>query len=586
MAVLQKPTISRARNWAGAFVIPVGLYFFTAAILLFNLNTHPNYTYNWENNTLQGLYRFVDQPSLGPFKLLEGLMTDSISSPWTILPAWITFGLAGPSLIALRLPIALITALAVPLLYVFGRKLMETRGRKSDVRVTMTALVAALLLALSPVYMLYSRTATVVGVSLVPALLTMLALFGVLRRSDLWWRSAALLGTLIQGAYAYAPIRFLWPMCVGILLLEAFMRRKEGRRSSRRLVASALLLVVGMAGFITALDFEHEHDPIVSLGYYYSGRGEQLANLLVNVDMYNNMTGLGVPANPLQAEQLAWDLFTHNVRDMTNLFLDIDTQPALSDYWNSHGRLIPWWLFTFLLIGFLRAAWLGFRKQHYRWRIAVLFFLGFTLPMLLTSQVHIGRLIFALPFICLFAAFGLSSIYDQATRMIARFSKGIPRNTQIAPVVLSTLLVSAVAYSTWRDYTIEVPLTYEAAVTQLLRARLDRVRERGGGIALVTNSDDKLTFESINANQYRLMLRTTYHLFNLATGDVDIRRPGDTRPALYIGGLMDRLKEPQNIPDYCKNIYYVAPALEQRFNDLVNAHPELCPEPIEYKLLP
>src|SRR5205085_11741025 len=86
--------------------------------------------------------------------------------------------------------------------------------------------LAALLLALSPVYLLYARTATVVGVSLVPMLLTLLALFRALARPDLWWRTAALFGTLVLGAYGYAPIRFLWPICVGVLLLESFLRKE------------------------------------------------------------------------------------------------------------------------------------------------------------------------------------------------------------------------------------------------------------------------------------------------------------------------------------------------------------------------
>ncbi|MEO5953601.1 MAG: hypothetical protein ABIQ44_14135, partial [Chloroflexia bacterium] len=412
------------------------------------------------------------------------------------------------------------------------------------------------------------------------------------RRPDMWWRSVGLLGALILGGYAYAPIRFLWPMCVVVLFVEAFLRRKDGRRSSRRLVASALLIIVGMVGFITAFDFDHDHDPIISVGYYYSGRGEQIANLIVNVGMYNTMTNPINPAEASDAGELAWDLFTRNVSDMTSLFLDVETKPALSDYWNPHGRLIPWWLAPLLLVGVLRAAWLGFRRRHVRWRIAVLFFLGFTLPMLLTSQVHIGRLIFAIPFSCMFAAFGVASVADVVASSVARFSQRragnreyVGRNVQI---VLSAVLIVVVGYSTWRDYTVQPTLTYEAVVTQLLRGHVEQVKGLGGGVVLVTNGGEAnaLNLESINANQYKLMLRSFYHVFNLATGDVEVRRPGDTRPAIYIGGMMDRLKVPQSIPTYCTNLYYVAPEFEAAFNELVNAHKELCAAPITYRLLP
>jgi 4-amino-4-deoxy-L-arabinose transferase-like glycosyltransferase len=210
------------------WLIAIGLYGVAVVLLVVGLDTYPGYTVNWENNTLQGLFPFVKQPSLDPFHLHEGLMTDGGSSPWVIFPAWIAFRIGGPSLLAMRLPVALLAALAVPLLYLLTRKLYgELPGADQRLKEPVSVL-AALLLAMSPVFMLYSRTATAVGLSLIPALLTILALMWVLERPDLWWRVAALLGTIMLGAYSYAPIRFLWPICVGILLLEAFLRRRTG----------------------------------------------------------------------------------------------------------------------------------------------------------------------------------------------------------------------------------------------------------------------------------------------------------------------------------------------------------------------
>ena len=363
------------------WLIALGLYGLAVVLLVVGLDTYPGYTVNWENNTLQGLFPFVDQPSLDPFHLHEGLMTDGGSSPWVVFPTWVAFGIGGPSLLAMRLPVALLAALAVPLLYILTRKLYGKLPGADQRLKEPVSVLAALLLAMSPVFMLYSRTATAVGVSLVPALLTILALLWVLERPDLWWRVAALLGTLVLGAYGYAPVRFLWPICVGILLLEAFLRWRD-RRQRLRLFASALVLVVAMAGFITALDFEHKHDPFVSVGYYYSGRGEQIANLIVNADTYNHMVGEAtLPLNaaaPLSPAELAWNLLAKNMGDMTNLFLDRDTGPAPIDYWNPRGRLMPWWMLPLLLIGLGRAVWLGRRRAGYRWRALVLVFLGFT----------------------------------------------------------------------------------------------------------------------------------------------------------------------------------------------------------------
>jgi len=41
---------------------------------------------------------------------------------------------------------------------------------------------------------------------------------------------------------------------------------------------------------------------------------------------------------------------------------DRDPKPALSDYWNPHGRLIPLMLVPFFLLGFGRALWRARRR--------------------------------------------------------------------------------------------------------------------------------------------------------------------------------------------------------------------------------
>jgi hypothetical protein len=224
----------------------------------------------------------------------------------------------------------------------------------------------------------------------------------------------------------------------------------------------------------------------------------------------------------------------------------------------------------------------------------VLLLLGFTLPLLLTSQVHIGRLIFAVPLISLLIALGLVTLVDFALRLGSRmFGRGRPAGLRSnawrlrVGLVCMAALVVGVAVSSWLDYSVEVPPTYEMEVTKLLMTQVDAAEARGGGVALVTNDLKELTLEGINSNQYRLALRSTYRYYNIATGDVDPRYSfDDTRPPLYIGGLLDKLADPDSIPSYCKNIYLVKPDLVPQFEALVTAHSAECPSPVAYQKLP
>ncbi len=138
-----------------------------------------------------------------------------------------------------------------------------------------------------------------------------------------------------------------------------------------------------------------------------------------------------------------------------------------------------------------------------------------------------------------------------------------------------------------QDYTVDWPSTYEMNVTKLLQTQVDAVKARGGGVALVTNGLKTLNLEEVNSNQYRLALRSTYRYYNIATGDVDPRHTlSDSRPPLYIGGLLDKLQQPDTIPSYCKNIYDVAPDLLPQFKVLIADHSAECPAPIKYTTLP
>ncbi len=551
-----------------ALALPVGLYTFGAALLLFALGSHPSFTYNWENNTADGLFTFMDRPSLDIFHLTQGLMTDSGATPLVVLPAWFGFLVGGASVASMRWPVALIGAVAVPLLWLVGKRIVGN----------WTALLAALLMALSPAYLLYARTATDVGISLVPMLLTVYVLLRLLDGPHKWWWALALQATLLLGAYGYAPVRFLWLFSVGVLVLEAILRK--GQR--KRLLLSAALTVVVMVGTITALDYDHGHDFILSVGYYYSGRGEQVANLLASEQDYAHAVGNSGYQLPPTLSLLA-QMVGQNSANLANLLLDRDTQPALSDYWNPHGRLIPLLLVPFFLLGFGRALWLARRRDAYRYRLLVLFFLGFTVPMIFTSQVHIGRLIFAVPLLCLLVAVGIADcglrIADWALRAIRT---GVGARTMVLGVAV-VVLVALVAISTWNEYSIDVPPTKQALITEQLIKDVGQVRAEDGHVALVDVDDPTLVLENIDANQYRLGLQGYYCFYNLSTGQHGPCEP--SMPVLLVGHLIDRVQSPDQVPGYCTNVYYVAPTLLARFQAAVAAHPGQCPQPLKIKEL-
>src|SRR4051794_31808766 len=126
----------------------LALYALALALLLPRLDTHPPFVYNWEHYTAWAVFAFWDHPSLTILRPIDGLMTGSGRSPLIAPVAWLTFHFGGVGLGSLRLATAMLAAAAVPLLWLVGEQFV---GRRE-------ALLAAVLLALSPVFLLYGRT--------------------------------------------------------------------------------------------------------------------------------------------------------------------------------------------------------------------------------------------------------------------------------------------------------------------------------------------------------------------------------------------------------------------------------------------
>ena len=249
------------------------LYLLAAGALLmpWPFGTHPDWAYNWEGYTAWRWATYWEPPTGPTFEIwapTDGLMTDSGQGPLVGLPVAIGMVLSGGGLEAMRVPAALLAAVSVPVLWLLGRRIFGPGP----------ATLAALLLATSPVFLLYGRTATLVGASLPPLLLSALALVRVLDAGtdDGWrWRREGLLaGSLLLGIYAYAPVRLLWPLAIGLLALAAI--RDRARRGVLLRAALLCALVVPAATMALEALAAPEPDPLAAAMSYFHARGEQL----------------------------------------------------------------------------------------------------------------------------------------------------------------------------------------------------------------------------------------------------------------------------------------------------------------------
>jgi len=374
----------------------------------------------------------------------------------------------------MRIPVALLAAVSVPVLWLLGRRIFGPGP----------AMLAALLMTTSPVFLLYGRTATLVGVSLLPLLLSALALAHVLDASsdDRWrWRRQGLLaGSLLLGIYAYAPVRLLWPTAIGLLALAAI--RNRARRGVLLRTALLCALVVPLATMALEALAAPTPDPIAAAMSYFHARGEQL------VAMSADPAAAGEYVRVSSSVASGWDaaerLVGQNVADLSRLLLDRDTGPPPVDYWNERGRFWPWFFFPFAVIGAISTVrrWLLASGGQSAPLLPLLLFLGLALPLVLTSRVHIGRLLPALPLALLLVAAGAWIAAEWIGDLARRATGGSQAIARwIAPILAGALLVPAAVTA---RVDMETPLSpaEESITAAALADRYQDVRGQGGAV--------------------------------------------------------------------------------------------------------
>jgi 4-amino-4-deoxy-L-arabinose transferase-like glycosyltransferase len=581
---------------AGVLAPLLALYLLAAAALLlpWPFGAHPPWAYNWEGYTVWRWATFWEPPAgpaVGIWAPTDGLMTESGQGPLVGLPVTIGVALAGFTLAAMRVPVTLLAAAAVPLLWLLGRRVVGDGA----------ATLAALLLATSPVFLLYGRTATLVGVSMVPLLLMALALVRALAvgagEGWRWRREGLLAASLLLGVYAYAPVRLFWPLAVVILGGAALL--DPARRSV--LLRAALLCAVAVPAMVMALEVitSPHPDPLAAASGYFHARGEQLMAMSENP----SEAGTYLREATLPADA-GWEaarlLVLQNAVDLVNLLRDYDTGPVPVDYWNQRGRFWPWFFAPFAVAGAVAMIWSALGRQGMRDRVIVvlpvLLAAGLALPLLLTSRVHIGRLAPVLPFAMLIVAAGVAATAGRLARLARRMGAAAAA-ARMAPILAGALLLLAVADARGQ-MDAPAPVPRETRMAATIAAWQEEARARGGAVLVEppTLGDE---IERVRAAILRLDLDRVYRFVDLQgepglesatdsavcrgtacrapTEDADTVvsaaaaasgaggiEAGDLRPSLYWRGALAALREGA-IGASCDRLWFVVSEAVEEF---------------------
>jgi 4-amino-4-deoxy-L-arabinose transferase-like glycosyltransferase len=536
------------------------LYLLAAGALLipWPFGTHPNWAYNWEGYTAWRWATYWEPPTGPTFQIwapTDGLMTDSGQGPLVGLPVAIGMALVGGGLEAMRVPAALLAALSVPMLWLLGRRIFGPEP----------AALAALLLATSPVFLLYGRTATLVGASLPPLLFSALALVRVLDAGVdhrwCWRREGLLAGSLLLGIYAYAPVRLLWPLAIGLLALAAI--RDSVRRGVLLRAALLCALVVPVATMALESLVAPEPDPPAAAMSYFHARGEQL------VAMSGDPAAAGEYLRTSDAIENGWDaaarLVGQNATDLARLLLDRDTGPPPVDYWNERGRFWPGFFLPFAFIAAVSTVrqWLGAPGRQRAMVLPLALFLGLALPLVLTSRVHIGRLLPALPFALLLVAAGSWIVAGWLSALARSVAGGrLEAARWIMPVLAATLLVPA-AVAARADMETPLSATRESLTAAALADWHEDARERGGAV-LVEDPALGDDIERVHAATYRLDLNDMYRFVDILGLGETTEDATDARPVLLWRGALEAFQTGE-LPHPCQRLWFVAPEIAGEF---------------------
>jgi hypothetical protein len=300
--------------------------------------------------------------------------------------------------------------------------------------------------------------------------------------------------------------------------------------------------------------------PAVAIKSYFYGRGEQIFR--INDDRENYLPYLRPSSDEerdemarMSNDQLAVRLMERNAEDLLNVMIDRGTRPAITDFWSPSGRLLPRVLVPLLIGGLLILLWRCIREPRARFLLAL--YLGFSVPLVLTSQVHIGRLIYTVPVVALICAIPIGYIVNLAAWRVSDRHQRYLRTWGAAAATL--IVMGLAAIPSWHDWETEFPITPMVLVAE----RIQELRAEYPDQPLVYVFGDLGGYEveGLNVAELEMLLRGDVRFADLETGD----QRGNGNTMLSYGAVVPRLADPSSIPGYCSNIYLVEPNLVDMF---------------------
>jgi hypothetical protein len=379
------------------------------------------------------------------------------------------------------------------------------------------------------------------------------------RRSDehwVWWL-AAFQAALIVNSYFYSPIRILWPIACVVLAAELVLRSGQRTRFALSLVTTLVVLPLA----VTLLRPGPLSTPVSAVEWYFNGRGEQLFQMrksptpisnYIRVDSEEERQRIAEQSTNAQS----WRLIRQNSRNLGNLLIDRHTRPAITDFWNPSGRLYPKVLVPFLIAGMILLLVRFFRDPRARLLLAL--FWGFSLPMILTTQVHIGRLIYIVPLIGIICALPVGLI----ARWLARRQPASTRSAMArwAGLGVAALVVIAGATPSLADWQTSFPPPRMTRVADLIVERT--YDSPAPQLVYVFGDAGAYEIEALRIAELEMLLPGYLRFEDLTTGDM---RGNGAIPLMY-GAVLTKVNQPDLIPGFCTNLYLVEPNVLDQFH--------------------